>query len=158
MAGILSGQWLWMHQDRRLHKKPFVVVILELSLCSVQDGKSGSCWEPSSRVELHENFLAKVSFVSRCCQDLWAIKKRSRLPPVKNAVANPPEVTRFDKLRYNRATSCFGIIGPHIFEDSLTVITRITKQFLIFRSCILMVLMEVMVAMCNGSGTRCEPW
>ena len=22
-AGILSGQWIWMLQDRRLHKKPF---------------------------------------------------------------------------------------------------------------------------------------
>ena len=64
-------------------------------------------------MELHANFLAEFSFVSRCCQDLWAIKKRryGRFHPVKNAVENPPEVTRSDKLRCNRATSCFSIIG-----------------------------------------------
>ena len=56
-----------------------------------------------------------------------------RLPPVENAVANPPDVTRSDKLICNRVKSCFGIIGPRIFEDFLTVIIRITKQFLIFR-------------------------
>ena len=50
-----------------------VVIFLELSLCSVRDGKSGSCWEPSARVELHEKFLAEDSFVTRCCQELWAI-------------------------------------------------------------------------------------
>ena len=33
----------------------------------------------------------------------------------ENAVANPPEVTRSDIIRY------FGIIGPHKFEDFLTV-------------------------------------
>ena len=76
----------------------------------------------------------EVSFVSICCQDIWTIKKRRYgiLHTVKNAVANPPEVTRSDKLRCNRATSCISIIGPRLFEDSLTVITRFTKQFLIF--------------------------
>ena len=65
-----------------------------------------------------------------------AIKKSGygRHAPVKNAVAYPPEVTRSNKLRCNRAMSCFSIIGPCIFEVSLTVITRITKQFLIFRT------------------------
>ena len=56
----------------------------------------------------------EVSFISRCCQDHWAIKK--------------------------------SIIGLGIFDDSLTMITSITKQFLIFRSRIPMALMEIMVA------------
>ena len=47
MAGILSRETI------------LVVVFLELTLCSVRDGKSGSCWEPSSRVELHVKFLVK---------------------------------------------------------------------------------------------------
>ena len=55
---------------------------------------------------------------------------------------------------HEKATSCFRIIGLRIFEDFLTVITKIIKQFLIF-SRIPMVLKEIMVAMCNGSGTRC---
>ena len=79
-----------------------------------------------------------------------------RLPPVKNAVANPPEVMRSDKLRCNRATSCFGIIGPRIFEESVTVITRITKQFLMVMSCIPMVLMEIM-AVSQGMNDS-EDW
>ena len=112
--------------------------------------KLGSCWKPSSRVELHVKFIAEVSFVNRCCQNLCAIKM---------TVGNPPEVARSDKLRCNRAASCFSIIGTRIFQKFPTVITRITKQILIFRSHIPMVLMEIMVAMCNGSGTRrCEPW
>ena len=32
-----------------------------------------------SRVELHEKFLAEVTFVSRCCEDRWAIKKKEPL-------------------------------------------------------------------------------
>ena len=105
-------------------------------------------------MELHEKFLAEVSFVSRCCQDLWAIKKRRyrRLSPVKNAAAIPPEVMRSDKLRCNRAASCFSIIGRRIFEDSLTVVTRITQRFLIFRSRISMVLIEIMVATYNAAA------
>ena len=68
------------------------VIFLELSICSVRGGKSGSCWEPSSRMELHVKFLAKRSYGR----------------PVKNAVA--PEVTRSDKLRCNKATSCFSTV------------------------------------------------
>ena len=48
----------------------FVVIFLALSLCSVRGGKSESCWEPLSGVELHEKFVAEVSLVSRCRQDL----------------------------------------------------------------------------------------
>ena len=47
----------------------------------------------------HEKFLPKrlalSVCVSRCCQELCGIKNRryDRLPPVKNAVANPPDAT-----------------------------------------------------------------
>ena len=61
---------------------------------------------------------------------------------VKNAVANSPEVTRSYKLRCNRATSCFGIIGPHIFEDSLSDYEN-HKTVSYFPES--MVLMEIMV-------------
>ena len=110
------------------------MIFSELSLCSARDGESGSCWEPSSRVELHEKFLAKRLALS--IYVAWTIKKKmhGRLPHVKNAVANPSEFMRSDKLRCNIATSYFHIIGACIFEDSLTVITRTTKQFLISRS------------------------
>jgi hypothetical protein len=90
-----------------------------------------------------------------------AIKKRryGRFSPVKNTVTDPPEVTRSNTLRCNRVTSCFSITGPRLCDDALTVIARIVKQFLIFRSCIPMVPMEIMVAMCNGGSTRWyEPW
>ena len=90
------------------------VIFLGLSLCSVQDGKSVSYWEPSSRVVLHEKFLAEVSFVSKCCQDIWTVK--GMVPPVKNTVANHAEVMRSDKLRCNRVTSCLSIIGPHCLK------------------------------------------
>ena len=88
----------------------------------------------------------------------WAIKKRryGRLPPVKNTVANPPQVTRSDKLRCN---------SDELFQQKLDlaslrtlVITRIAKQFRIFRSRIQMVLMEIMFVACNGSDTTCERW
>ena len=110
------------------------MIFLELSLCSVRGGKLGSCWEPSSKVELHDKFLAKRLALSVDVVKASVPLKRvryGRLPLVKNAVANPPEVTRADKLRCNRVTSCFSVIGPHSFEDPLTVITSITKHFLI---------------------------
>ena len=126
------------------------MIFLELSLCSMRDGKSGSCWEPSSRLGLPVDVVRTSGQLKR--------GRYGKLPPVKNAVANPPEITRFNKLRCDRAMSCFSIIGPRLIKDSITVITRITKQFLIFRSRIPMVLMEIMVALCNGSDTRCETW
>ena len=61
------------------------MIFLELSLCSVQDGKSGSCWEPSSRVELHEEFLAKRLALS---VDVIRIPGVLLTFPVKNAIAN----------------------------------------------------------------------
>ena len=69
-------------------------------------------------------------------------------------VVNPSEVTRSNKLRCNRAKGCFGIIGPRIFEDFLTVIMTITKQFLIFRSGILMVLLAIMMCNVAAQGMR----
>ena len=39
-------------------KNQFDSDIFRAKFCSIQDGKSGSWWEPSSLVELHEKFLA----------------------------------------------------------------------------------------------------
>ena len=128
------------------------MIFLELSFCSVRDGKSISCWEPSSRVEFHAKSLTKRLVLSVDVARTIKKWRYDRFPPVENVVANPPEVARSDKLRCNRAMS-------RIFEDFLTVITRITKHFLISRSRIPMMLMEIMDAMCNGCGTRrCGPW
>ena len=54
-------------------------------------------------MELHEKVLTKRLALS--VDVVRTIKKRryGRLLPVKNAVENPPEVTRSDKLRSNRA-------------------------------------------------------
>ena len=136
-----------MHQDRRLHVKPFWRGYYQAkSLFSTRWKirkllgtiiKSGIAWKiPSKRLALSVDVVSTSG----------PLKIVGMVDiPVKNAVANPPGVTRSYKLRCNRATSCFSIIGPRIFEDSLTVITRIPKQFPILRSRIPMVLMEIMV-------------
>ena len=79
------------------------MIFSELSLCSVGDRNSGSCWEPSSRVELHEWFLAKRLLLSvDVVRTSGPLKRYSRFPPVKNAVTNPQEVTGSDKLKQQR--------------------------------------------------------
>ena len=60
-------------------------------------------------VELHEKFLAeRLALSVDVVSNSGPLKRRyGRFPPAKNAVANPPKVMRSDKLRCNRATSCF---------------------------------------------------
>ena len=86
-------------------------------------------------MQLHEKSLAeRLALSVDVVRTSGLLKRGGMVDPVKNAVSNPPEVTKSDKLRWNRATSSFSIIVSRIFEDSFTLITTVTKRFLIFRN------------------------
>ena len=83
-----------------------------------------------SRMELNEKFLAKWLALSVDIARTSGPLKRGGtvyFPLLGTLLQILHTSTKSDKLRCNRATSCFAIIGPCIFEDFLTEIMRITK-------------------------------
>ena len=81
------GQWLYMHQDGRLHVRPLAVIFLEVSLTE---------YEMENLAAVGYYHIPTKIALSVDVVNLRAIKKRRycRFPPVKNTVTNPPKVTR----------------------------------------------------------------